>query len=315
MKFKKILLIDIDKSKLDETSWKRINGLAGKIVHISKDSPDIKKELKDTDCLLVNFGIAVTKDDINSAPKLKYIGTLSTAYGKVDTAYAKTKKIIVSNLAGYSTESVAEFVIAAVLETIRNLEGGKRRGRNGNYSEAGISVVEIKDKTFGVIGLGSIGSRVAEIAKGFGADVRYWSKHRKKDWEKKVIKYENLDNLISKADFLSINLAQTKETEGIFNKKRFQKVKKGAVIINTAPMELVDIDGLVQRLKKGDIIFILDHSDEMSEKDLKELSKYKKCIIYPPIAYISKEAAENKKRIFLENIEGFLKGKPQNIVS
>lgn len=79
-------------------------------------------------------------------------------------------------------------------------------------------------------------------------------------------------------------------------------------------MELVDIDGLAQRLKKGDIIFILDHSDEMSHKDLEELSKYKNCIIYPPIAYISKEAAENKKRIFLENMEGFLKGKPQNIV-
>jgi len=80
-------------------------------------------------------------------------------------------------------------------------------------------------------------------------------------------------------------------------------------------MELIDIDGLERRLKKGDITFILDHSDEMSEKDLKTLSKYKNCIIYPPIAYISKEAAENRRRIFIENIEGFLKGKPQNVVN
>lgn len=234
MKFSKILLIDIEKSKLDASFWKRIDGLAEKVVHISKDSPDIKKELANTDCLLVNFGITVTKDNIDTAPNLKYIGTLSTAYGKVDVSYAKTKKIIISNLAGYSTESVAEFVIAAILETIRNIEEGKRRGRNGNYSEAGISAIEIKGKIFGIVGLGSIGSRVAEIAKGFGADVRYWSRHRKKNWEKKGVNYENLDNLISKADFLSINLAQTKDTEGIFNKTRFQNAKSGVVIINTA---------------------------------------------------------------------------------
>ncbi len=315
MKFKKILLIDIDKSKLDENSWKRIDGLTDKKVHLPKDSSDIKKELSDMDCLLVNFGITVTRGNIDSAPNLKYIGTLSIAYGKVDVAYAKTKNIIVSNLAGYSTESVAEFVIAAILETIRGLEEGKVRGRGGNYSEAGISAFEIKDKIFAIIGLGSIGTRVAEIAKGFGADVRYWSKNRKKDAEKRGIKYESLDTLIQKADFLSINLAQNKDTEGIFNKARFKIVKSGTVIINTAPMELVDIDGLVDRLEKDDITFILDHADEMTEGDLKKLSKFKNCIIYPPVAYITKEAAANKKRIFIENIQGFLKGKPQNVVN
>jgi len=195
------------------------------------------------------------------------------------------------------------------------LEEGKVRGRSGNYSEIGISANEIKDKIFGVIGLGTIGKRVAKIALGFGANVKYWSKNRKRNYEKKGIKYETLDKLIREADYLSINLAQAKETEKIFDKNRFKMVKSGAVIINTAPMELVDIEGLERRLKKEDITFILDHSDEMSEKDLKTLSKYKKCVIYPPIAYVSKEAAENRKRIFIENIDAFLKGKPQNVVN
>ena len=195
------------------------------------------------------------------------------------------------------------------------MEEGKVRGRSGNYSEIGISANEIKDKIFGVIGLGTIGKRVAKIALGFGANVKYWSKNRKRNYEKKGIKYETLDKLIREADYLSINLAQAKETEKIFDKNRFKMVKSGAVIINTAPMELVDIEGLERRLKKEDITFILDHSDEMSEKDLKTLSKYKKCVIYPPIAYVSKEAAENRKRIFIENIDAFLKGKPQNVVN
>ncbi|OGH20730.1 MAG: hypothetical protein A3D74_05385 [Candidatus Levybacteria bacterium RIFCSPHIGHO2_02_FULL_37_13] len=316
MKFKKILVYNIDRSKnLDPKSWKTIESFGEKIAFVPKDSPKLKQELADTDCVLVAFGTVIGKEEINAASKLKYIGVMATAFGKIDTNYAKKKKVIVSNLKGYSTESVAEFIFAAILEQSRGLEEGKRRGKSGNYSEIGISANEIKDKIFGVIGLGTIGKRVAEIALGFGANVKYWSKNRKNDYEKKGIKYEALDKLIKEADYLSINLAQAKETEKIFDKNRFQKVKSGAVLINTAPMELVDIDGLELRLKKGDITFILDHSDEMSEKDLKTLLKYKNCIIYPPIAYVSKEAAENRRRIFIENIEGFLKGKPQNVVN
>jgi len=316
MKFKKILVYNIDKSKnLDPQSWKRIESLGNKIVFIPKDDPKLRKELGVTDCVLINFGTTFGKEEIDSAPQLKYIGVMATAFGKIDTVYAKKKKIVVCNLKGYSTESVAEFIFAAILEHGRDLEEGKIRGRSGNYSEAGISANEIKDKIFGIVGLGTIGQRVAEIALGFGADVRYWSRNRKKDYEKKGVKCEGLDKIISEPDYLSINLAQTQDTVGIFDKKRFQKIKSGAVIINTAPMELIDIDGLEQRLKKGDITFILDHSDEMSEQDLKKISKYKNCIIYPPIAYVSKEAADNKKRIFIGNIEAFLKGKPQNVVN
>ena len=80
-------------------------------------------------------------------------------------------------------------------------------------------------------------------------------------------------------------------------------------------MELVDINALAERLAKGDITFILDHSDEMRKEDLERLSKYQNCIIYPPIAYITAEARIAKQRIFLKNIEGFLKGSPINTVS
>lgn len=227
MKFKKILLINIPGQSLGKEYWHRVNQLSSKIVSLPKDDSQILKELKDTDCLLVSFGLTVDKEMIDAAPNLKYIGVLATAFGKIDVDYAKKKKVVVCNLAGYSTESVAEFTIAAILETIRGLEVGKRRARDGKYDESGIPAWEIKDKIFGVIGLGSIGKRVAEIAQGFGADTRYWSKNRKKDAEKRGIKYEVLDSLIQKADFLSINLAQNKDTQGLFSKTRFQQVKTG----------------------------------------------------------------------------------------
>lgn len=316
MKFKKMLVYNIDRAaSLDAQSWKRIESFTDKIVFLPKDSPQLKKELLDTDGILVNFGTTIGKEEIDSDPDLKYIGVMATAFGKIDVSHAKKKKVTVSNLKGYSTDSVAEFIFAAILEHLRNLGEGKKRARSGNYSESGISASEIKNKVFGIVGMGTIGQRVADIALGFGATVRYWSRTRKIDYEKKGAKYQPLDTLICEADIISINLAQNKETGKIFNKKIFQKIKSGAIIINTAPMELIDIDELEERLKIDDIVFILDHSDEMSEADLKKLSKHQNCIIYPPIAYISKEAGENKKRIFIGNIESFLKGNPVNIVN
>lgn len=316
MKFNKLLVYNIDESKnLDSSSWKKIKSLTNKISFLPKDDPKLKAGLKDADGVLINFGTEFGKEEIDSAAKLKYIGVMATAFGKIDVDYARRKKVVVSNLKGYSTESVAEFVIAATLEHTRGLEEGKVRGRTKNYSEVGISAIELKDKIFGIVGLGTIGQKVAGIAQGFGCDVRYWSQNRKKEFEKKGIKYESFRELISEADIISINLAQTKETEGIFNKRVFQNLKKGVIVINTAPMELVDIDALANRLKKKDITFILDHSDEMTALDLSKISKYPNCIIYPPIAYITREAAENRKRIFIGNIEAFLKGSPKNVVN
>lgn len=315
MKFNKALLIGIDKSALSDESWEKIDKLCQRKVFTLKDSAEIKNQLADTDCLLVGFGISITKEDIDSAPKLKYIGLLATAFGKVDINYAKKKNVTVCNLGSYSTESVAEFIFAAILENIRGLEIGKARGRKGDYSEVGIKATEIKGKIFGVLGLGSIGGRVAQIAKGFDANVKYWSKNRKKNLEAKGIEYQTADKLIAESDFLSINIAQNSDTNNFLNAKRFQSLKRGAVVINTAPMELVDISALTKRLQKGDITFILDHSDEMSKQDLEKISKFNSCIIYPPMAYISNEAKIAKQEIFIGNMENFLNGKPSNLVN
>lgn len=314
MKFNKIVTIGIPQSDLDLKYWKKIDKMGRQRISLTEDNHEIYKHLANTDCLLVRFN-KVEKTMIDHASHLKYIGVLATGFGGIDVGYAKSKKITICNVPGYSTESVAEFVFAVILEQLRDLERAKRYARKLKYSEAGFSATEIKNKIFGILGLGRIGTRVAEIALGFGADVRYWSKNRKKELEEKGIRYENADDLISKCDFLSLHFSKTEGTENFLNKKRFTKIKKGAIIINTAPMELVDIDALEKKLKNQNITFILDHSDEMAEKDIKRLLMYKNCIIYPPIAYISKEAKQAKQEIFVNNIESFLNGKSINTVS
>ena len=315
MKINKLVTISVEDSALDKEYWDKLASFYEKKVALPKGSQEIKKETSDADAILVGFGVKIDRDIIDNAKKLKYIGALATAYDFVDFAYAKEKGIVVTNVPGYSTEAVAELAIGMILDAIRELEKAKVRARAGDYTFDNYSAAEIKGKVFGVFGLGHIGTRIAELALGFGADVRYWSKARKPEIEKKGIKYEEADVLLPKCDFISLNLALRKETTQFLNASRFGKLKKGVVIVNTAPTDLVDVDALEARLKNGDLTYTFDHSDETPEDVLKRLSKYKNFIIYPPIGFITGEARIEKERIFVSNFENFLKGNPSNKVN
>ncbi len=242
-----------------------------------------------------------------SLSELKYIGLLATGTGTVDLNYAKEKGITVCNIPGYATESVAEWVFGLILDHLRQLEKAKQTARTGDFSGDGLTATEIKGKKFGIIGLGRIGSRVAQIAQAFGAEVVYWSRNKKDGF-----KYEDLDALIKTCDFVSLHTLTTKDTEEILDVSR---VKSGAIVINVSGMEQVNLPALEKRLSKGDITFILDHPDEMKPEDVKKLAKFPNCIVYPPIGFITAEARVNKQQIFVSNLENFLAGKPANIVN
>lgn len=317
MKFKKTLVVGISAKSLDQNYWQEIKKLTRNLVFLKEDSEDLEEQLQTTDSLLVFFN-GVDKKIIDNAPNLKYIGALATGVGKIDSDYAKKKGIIVSNIPGYATESVAELVFAIILEHIREIARAKKESKEGNRDETGFSATEIKGKTFGVLGLGNIGQRVAEIAaNGFGAKVLYWSRNRKKEIESASIHYETLDKLIPQCDFLSLHFALNSETENILNAKRIGSMKNGAILVNTSPHELLDLKALENRLKKGEITYIFDHTDlgDISAENLKRLQKYENAISYPVLGYISKEARGRKQKIFTGNIEAFLKGKPQNVVN
>src|SRR3989344_835617 len=115
MKFKRAVLVEIEDYALDKKYWNELDKLIESRVSTDRKDPNFLKEIADADCLLVGFQIDIGKDVIDAAPNLKYIGVLATAYGTIDYEYAASKKIPVSNLAGYSTEAVAEFTITMIL--------------------------------------------------------------------------------------------------------------------------------------------------------------------------------------------------------
>lgn len=316
MRFKKILIVGLKEYNLDTAHWKQVKSLGFRVSEFPNTIEVPLKELVDTDCLLVSFNAPVNKNIIDNAPNLKYIGVLGTTYGKIDEIYAKKKSVVVCNIPGYSTEAVAEFAIASVLEHLRDLERGKQQARKRDFSETSFfHVGELKGKKFGVIGAGQIGSRVAEIALGFGCDVKYWSRNKKKELENKGVGFQTPETILKNSDFISLNLAFNKDTDGFLNAKRMKLIKLGAVLVNTASHEFIDEKALEQRLKKDNLTYITDHSDELTSKQVKILGKYKNCIMYPPIAYTTKEATEAKQNIFVKNIENFLAGRPTSVVN
>ncbi|MEK7633830.1 MAG: NAD(P)-dependent oxidoreductase, partial [Patescibacteria group bacterium] len=191
--FKKMIFLNYRGPELWTQYWHRIDRLTTNKILISKDSSNLQTELKNADVLLLKpVGDKINKAFIDLAPKLKYIGMLGTGTGGIDLAYCNSKKIVVTNVRDYATEGVVEITFGWIFDQIREIEREKNEARRGDYSGSTFGGVEIKGKNFGVIGLGNIGRRTAEIAKAFGANVRYWSRNRRES-EEKILGIEYMD--------------------------------------------------------------------------------------------------------------------------
>jgi glycerate dehydrogenase len=311
MKIDKLVCLDFTGKELEDNYWEQLDDIVGSRVVITEEELD---KNSDADALLVKLGAKVPKEIIDKLTNLKYIGMLGTGYGGIDTAYATSKDITVTNIADYATEGVAEFTFGILIEWCRGLGRALGLAWDGIYEDDKPGM-EIKGKRFGVIGLGNIGRRTALLAQAFGADVSYWSRNRKEDAETEGIKYQELDELLANSDIITLNLALNPETEGIINADRINKIKKDAIFINPSPMELLNFSALIERLKKTDMVFMLDHSDEMTEDQLKQVKEFSTCRVYPAIAYLTREASLLKKQIYIDNVKNFLDGKPTNKVN
>ncbi len=316
MNLQRLVMIGFSESDFSSEQWKRIRVAAGQEVRVPKDSSELPKLLSDADAVTVRLGAAFDAAMIDAAPKLTYIGMYGTGYGRIDIGHAAAKRIVVTNVPNYSTQGVAELVFGLLIARFRDLQRAAFQASHGDYSEATFTGTELGGKVFGILGLGNIGRRVAEIATaGFGCKVVYWSRTRKPEVETSQIVYASPEDTIRQSNILSLHMAYVPETKEFLNATRVALLQRGATLINVSPMELLDLNALCSRLATKDLALMLDHSDEMLPADLKRLSAYESCHIYPPIGYTTIESTARKQDIFVRNIESFVVGKPQNKVN
>lgn len=211
----------------------------------------LKKRAGGADVLVI-ANMPLKGEVIEANHDLKMLSVAFTGVDHVDMNACRNMNILVSNAAGYSTSSVAELTFGLIFALLRNIVPLDNATREGKTKD-GFSQYDLYGKTFGVIGTGAIGTRVAEIAKVFGCDVLAYSRTEKEEVKKLGVKYVSLDDLMKESDVISIHVPSNDSTKKMINKEKISLMKKNAILINAARGAIVDNNALAEALTEGKI--------------------------------------------------------------
>jgi phosphoglycerate dehydrogenase-like enzyme len=252
------------------------------------------------DALVLDLGTPCPRALLDAHPRLRCIAVYGTDVSAVDTATAAERGIPVLNVPGYSDDAVAEFVFAAALSCARRLPQARAAASTPECWGPGLTGTTLRGRTLGVLGLGRIGRRTAEIARrGFDMQVRYWSRTRRSDLEAQLgIGPAPLDDLLAGSDLVAVHLPLTGETRGVLDAAGVHAVRRGAIVVSTSPSGLWDLAALERAIADGALTFITDHADEWSMADRGRWSA-DGAILYPGIGCTTEEAQRKKLRLFL----------------
>lgn len=252
---------------------------------------------------------------IRQCPNLEYISVAFTGVDHIDLNTCREKGIAVSNAAGYSTQAVAELVFGLAISVLRNVLPCDGRTRTGGTKD-GLPGFELHGKTFGIIGMGAIGTAVARIAKAFGCKVIAYNRSEKPELAAEGFTFTNLDTVVQQADILSLHVPLTDETRHLIDAKRIDMMKDTAVLINTARGPVVDNEALAKALKTGKLrgVGIDVFEVEPPIPTDHPLCDAPRTVLTPHIAFASQEAFVTRAHIVMDNIVAFLKGTPVNRV-
>ena len=304
----KIIIIN-KKIEFSEEQVKRLESL-GDVVFI-ESSEELKntKEFYSPDEKLIALDPGISEwsfpnDIIDKITSLKAVCLPTTKYEWVDGKHLKEKGIILTNVPKYSTESVAEHCILLMLGLSKRLPMVINAGWILDYDKHLGN--EVKESNMGVIGLGDIGQRVAELGQGMGMNVSYWSRKTKDS----RYEYKELDELIKTSDYIFLTISEGPETKNFFSKEKVDLVKKSSCVINISGDDVWDFDYLTKKTSEGGI------AGMALDDDKRQMQGYKdNILITPHIAWYTKEAFKEDFRIWVECIRSIIENNPINVVN
>lgn len=317
----KIVVLDGCAANSGDISWDSLAQYGELTVYDRTDDADVIARIGDAELITTNKTV-IDRHAMESCPKLKYIGVLATGYNVVDLDAAKEHGIVVTNVPAYSTDAVAQFTFALLLELANQVgvhnssvkDGGWVRSKDFSYSV--MPTMELYGKTMGIIGYGSIGKRVADIAHAFGMKVLVSSRTEKKLPEGGWIRWVSREELFAEADVISIHCPLFPETKGMINREAIGLMKRTALVINTARGGCIVEQDLADALNSGRIAGAA--VDVVSQEPMKEdnpLLTAKNIIITPHIAWAPREVRQRLLQIAGDNMGAFLAGHPINVVN
>lgn len=316
----KIVNLDGYTTNPGDQSWDSFKQYGDLIVYDRTEQEDVIERAKDADVLIINKTV-ITRYMLEQLPNLKYIGLQSTGYNVVDCEAAKEKGIIVSNIPAYSTTAVAQLVFALILEITNKVAIHSDAVHNGEWSSCPDfcfwkgTLTELDQKTIGIIGFGSIGQRVSNIAKAFGMNVLVFTPHPNPEIFSDV-EFVSFEELCKNSDIITCHCPLTPQTENLINKDAIAMMKKSAIIINTSRGPVVNDVDLANALNNKDIQGAgLDVLRVEPPEQSNPLLSAKNCYITPHIAWAAFETRKRLLTILEENLKAFVEGHPQNVVN
>ena len=313
------VVTDEDEVNPGDLSWDELKTM-GEVTVYDRTCPiETVARTAEADIVLTNK-VVIGKAEMVQLPHLKYIGVLATGYNVVDIEAAHERGITVTNVPAYSTESVAQMVFAHLLTVTNRTEHyaiANREGRwtnNKDFCYWDFPHMELSGKTFGIVGLGNIGMRVATIANAFGMQVcAYTSKSQ--DQLPSFIEKKSQEALFSESDVISLHCPLTPDTHLLINSETLQKMKPSVILINTGRGPLVDDQAVAEALAEGRLAaFCADVLTEEPPKATNPLLYQPNAFITPHIAWASMEARARLLQVAINNVRSFLNGHPQNVV-
>ena len=315
----KIVILDGYTANPGDLSWKELENQGELTVYDRTKPSETLTRIADADIVLTNK-VVIGREIIAQLPQLKYIGVLATGYNVVDIEAAHERGIIVTNVPAYSTESVAQMVFAHLLTVTNRTEHYAIQNRSGHWTENpdfcywDFPHMELAGKTFGIVGLGHIGQRVAQIALAFGMKVKALTSKAAEALPAGVEK-ASLEELLSTADVLSLHCPLTDNTRHLMNADTLRQMKSTAILINTGRGPLVDDQAVADALAEGRLAaFCADVLTEEPPKADNPLLKQPNAYMTPHIAWASKEARIRLLHVAAANVQAFLGGNPMNVV-
>lgn len=315
----KIVILDAYTANPGDLSWEPLKEI-GELTVFDRTMPEeTVARAAEAEIVLTNKVILGLKE-MEQLPHLKHIGVLGTGYNVVDVDAAHQRGIVVTNVPAYSTESVAQMVFAHLLTVTNRTEHYARQNREGRWTNNpdfcywDTPLPELYGKTFGIVGLGNIGRRVAQIALAFGMKVQALTS-KQADALPEGVQKVGLAELLATSDVLSLHCPLTPDTRHLINAQTLSQMKSSAILINTGRGPLINDADVAQALAEGRLAAycadVLTNEPPLADNPLLTQSN---AYLTPHIAWATGEARKRLLAVAIENVRAFVQQHPQNMV-
>ena len=319
----KIVVLDGYTLNPGDLDWKGMEAFGQVTVYDRTSLTDVQEiidRIGDAEVVYTNK-TPLPREVFDACSSIRFVGVLATGYNVVDVAAAKEKGIPVSNIPTYGTAAVGQFAIAMLLEICHHVahhSDAVHEGRwenNPDWCFWDYPLIELADKTMGIVGFGRIGQATGRIAKALGMKVIANDEYPN-DSGREIAEYVTRDELFARSDVIALHCPLFPSTEGMINRESIAKMKDGVIILNNSRGPLIVEQDLADALNTGKVYAAgLDVVSTEPIKGNNPLLKAKNCIITPHISWAPKESRSRLMNIAVDNLKAFTDGSPVNVVN